>query len=120
MTKIGKVALLSALLFSPVAYAVQPTVSSPTALDAAQVTTGGTAVVVIKPGEVYNGCYIQNPASATTNLIIDPVNTASSSAPASTASIIAPGNSWTCPGAVQNTVTVVSSDSAHPFYGVKF
>lgn len=97
-----------------------PTVTSPSALDATQVVTGGTAVTAIVQGTVFNGCYIQNDPAATTNLVIDPVNVANSTTPSSTASIIGPGLSWNCPAATNGRVSVVTSDSTHKFYGVKF
>lgn len=97
-----------------------PTVTGPTALDATQVVTGGTAVTAVVAGTIFNGCYIQNDPLATTNLIIDPVNIASSASPTSTASFIPPGQSWNCPAASASRISVVTSDSAHKFYGVKF
>ncbi len=93
----------------------------PTALRASQVVTSGTPVTALQAGDSYNGCYIQNDPNASTNLVIDPVNTASHSSPSGTASIIAPGFFWNCPaGVTGSTVTVDAFDSGHNFYGTKF
>jgi hypothetical protein len=95
-------------------------VITPTALDAVQVTIAGMAVTAIVAGTVYNGCYIQNDPNATTSLVVDPVNTANYTTPASTASFVLPGGVYICPGSVSTAVTVNSSDSTHKFYGVKY
>jgi hypothetical protein len=95
-------------------------VTGPVALDATSVVTAGTPVTAVKPNTAFNGCYIQNDPSATTNLYIDPVNTANHSSPSSTVSIIIPGGSWNCPYNAQTTVTIDTSDNNHKFYGIKY
>jgi len=91
-----------------------------TALNATSVTTAGTAVTAILASSVFNGCYIQNDPSSGTNLVVDPVNTASHTSPSSTASFIPPGGTWYCPMGIVGQVTVDSYDNNHKFYGVKW
>lgn len=104
--------LLSLVAASPV--------TGPVGLDATSVTTSGTAVVAVKKNTAFNGCYIQNDPAATTNLVIDPVNTANHTNPSSTASFIPPGISWSCPYNTQNDVSVDTYDNTHKFYGIKY
>lgn len=96
--------------------------SAPVALDATSVVTGGTAVnaVLATADGYFNGCWIQNDPLATTLLIVDCVGVANSGVPRSTSSFLQPGQTWTSPGKIVHNISVVSSDSAHKFYGVKY
>jgi hypothetical protein len=85
-------------------------------LDVATVTTGGTAVTALNAPHRSAGGWIQNPPSATINLCINEVGVASGTTSAGSLTCIQPGQSYTLapsPG----PVSVVSSDSAHPFSG---
>jgi hypothetical protein len=85
-------------------------------LDVATVTTGGTAVTALNAPHRSAGGWIQNPPTATVNLCINEVGVASGTTSAGSVTCIAPGQSYRLapsPG----PVSVVSSDSAHPFSG---
>jgi hypothetical protein len=86
-------------------------------LDIATVTTGALAVIAINAGHRSAGGWIQNPASATVPLCINEVGTASGTTSAGSTTCIVPGQSYNLapsPG----SVSVVSSDNAHPFSGL--
>jgi opacity protein-like surface antigen len=86
------------------------------ALDVATVTTGGTAVTAINAGHRSAGGWIQNPPSATINLCIAEVGVASGTVTAGNTVCIIPGQSYTVAPS-SGSVSVISSDSAHPFGG---
>lgn len=90
------------------------------ALDTAQVTTSGTPVVAAATGTVFSGCWIQNDPASTSNLIVDSIGVASKTTPTSTAVILAPGQTFYCPGGLIYTITVDSFDNNHKFYGQKW
>lgn len=85
-------------------------------LDAATVTTGGTAVTAIAAGHRTSGGWIQNPNVATVNLCINEKGTATGTTSAGDTICIVPGQVYSLV-ASGNAVSVVSSDSAHPFAG---
>lgn len=88
-------------------------------LDVATVTTGGTAVTALTAGHRTAGGWIQNPPSATINLCINEVTTASGTTSAGSLTCIVPGQTYNlAPGSA--AVSVISSDSAHPFSGFGF
>jgi hypothetical protein len=95
-------------------------VTSPSALETTKVTTSGTPVIAVTGGTAFNGCYIQNDPAATTNLVVDPVNIANHTTPASTAAFLRPGDTWNCPYNSVINITVDSYDSNHLFYGFKY
>jgi hypothetical protein len=85
-------------------------------LDVATVTTGGTAVVALTQNHRAAGGWIQNPPSATINLCINEVGTAAGTTSAGSTTCIVPGQTYILtPNA--GPVSVISSDSAHPFSG---
>jgi hypothetical protein len=85
-------------------------------LDVATVTTGGTAVTALAAGHRNKGGFLLNPAAATINLCINEQTTASGTVSAGGLVCIAPSQSYTLsPSALG--VSVVTSDSAHPFAG---
>ncbi len=86
------------------------------ALDISTVTTGGTAVNAFSAGHVTAGGRIQNPPTALTSLGINQSGTASGTADNGGTRFYKPGAfCWLTPSA--NAVSVISSDSAHPFAG---
>lgn len=88
-------------------------------LDVATVTTGGTAVTALSAGHRTAGGWISNPATATINLGINEIGTASGTTSAGNTTFIAPGQTYTlAPSA--NAVSVISSDSSHPFSGLGY
>jgi hypothetical protein len=88
-------------------------------LDVAVVTTGGTAVTAIGATGRLTGGWIHNPASATTNLGINEIGTASGTTSNGNTTFIAPGQTYQlAPSA--NAVSVIASDSGHVFSGYGF
>lgn len=85
-------------------------------LDVTTVTTGGTAVVALTQNHRSGGGWIQNPPSATVNLCINEVGTATGTTSSGNTTCIVPGQSYVLiPNA--GPVSVISSDSSHPFSG---
>lgn len=85
-------------------------------LTVATVTTGGTAVTALTAGQRIAGGWIQNPWSATINLCINEAGVAAGTTSAGSTTCIVPGQAYSLtpsPG----SVSVISSDSAHPFSG---
>lgn len=86
-------------------------------LDIATVTTGGTAVTAIAHYHRLKGGWLQNPSAATTNLCINELDAAvATTTPGGNVTCIVPGQSYLLAPS-GNSVSVVSSDSAHPFSG---
>jgi len=86
------------------------------ALDIATVTTGGTAVTALTAGHRTAGGWLQNPATATIFMCINEIGTATGTSSSGNTTCIAPGQSYNlAPSA--NAVSVITSDSAHPFAG---
>lgn len=116
---------LAALLFAspPPSHAATVTVPGTlniVPLDISTVTTGGTAVTALAAGNRAAGGWLFNPVEATINLCINERGTASGTASQGDLTCIAPGTKYgVTPGA--GPVSVVTSDSAHPFsgYGLK-
>lgn len=93
-----------------------PAQSTPAAPDISTVTTGGTAVNAFSANHCAKGCYIVNPDNATVNLCGNGVGAASGTHSNGATICVVPGQSlWFSPRAA--VVSVVSSDSAHPFGG---
>jgi hypothetical protein len=86
------------------------------ALDVATVTTGGTAVTALTAGHRTAGGWIQNPLTATVNLGINEIGTATGTTSAGSTTFIAPGQTYMLAPS-GNAVSVISSDSAHAFSG---
>lgn len=86
------------------------------ALDVATITTGGTAVTALTAGHRTAGGWLQNPPSATINLCINEISTASGTTTAGSTACIVPGQSYTLAPSTA-AVSVISSDSSHPFGG---
>jgi hypothetical protein len=85
-------------------------------LDLAAVTTGGAAVTALTAGHRNKGGWLFNPSVATVNLCINEIGTASGTASAGNTTCIVPGQTYRL-AASPNAVSVISSDSAHPFSG---
>jgi hypothetical protein len=85
-------------------------------LDAKTVTTGGTAVTALAAGHRTAGGFLQNPVGATASLCIDEIGTASGTTSSGDTTCIAAGATYTLTPS-SNPVSVVTSDSAHPFSG---
>lgn len=85
-------------------------------LDVATVTTGGTAVTALTAGHRTAGGFLYNPIGATINLCINEQGTASGTTSAGALTCIQPGQSYNLTPAA-GAVSVVTSDSAHPFSG---
>lgn len=100
------------------ASAVSTTPASRTlvALDVATVTTGGTAVAALTAGHRTAGGWLQNPVGATINLCINEIGTASGTTSAGSTTCILPGQTYVLTPAA-GAVSVISSDSSHPFSG---
>lgn len=95
---------------------VGPSQRTLVALDVTTVTTGGTAVTALTAGHRTAGGFIQNPPSATVNLCLNELGTASGTTSAGSTTCILPGQSYSL-AAAAGAVSVISSDSAHPFAG---
>jgi hypothetical protein len=86
-------------------------------LDVASVTTGGTAVTAVAHYNRLKGGWLQNPSTATTNLCINEMDAAAATTtPGGNVVCIAPGQTYLLAPS-GNSVSVVSSDSAHAFSG---
>ena len=88
-------------------------------LDAATVTTGGTAVTALAAGHRNKGGWIHNPSTASIKLCINEQGTASGTSSAGPLTCILPGQTYQIAPA-SGAVSVISSDSAHPFSGQGF
>lgn len=113
---------LLASLCCGTAYAQTPTFPAPlpiVPLDINTVTTGGTAVTALNANHRIAGGWIQNPSTATVNLCINESGTASGTTTQGSLVCIVPGQTYTLAPS-QNAVSVISSDSAHPFGGEGF
>jgi hypothetical protein len=96
------------------------TVSGPLTLvplDAATVTTGGVAVTALAAGHRNKGGWLFNPNVATVNLCINEIAPAVGTTSAGSLTCIVPGQTYRL-AAGPGAVSVVSSDSAHPFSGL--
>jgi hypothetical protein len=102
--------------------ATQPTSTTPgtrtlVPLDVSTVTTGGSPVTALTAGHRTAGGWIMNPLTATANLGINEINTASGTTSSGNTTFIAPGQSY----ALQpsgNAVSVISADSSHQYSGM--
>lgn len=88
-------------------------------LDVATVTTGGTAVTALLAGHKTNGGWLQNPIGATTNLGINELGIATGTTSNGNTTFIVPGATYQLAPS-GDAVSVISSDSAHPFSGYGF
>lgn len=112
MNRTMPIALLAVIAMTSTAHAY---VLTP--LDVATVTTGGTAVTALTAGHRSAGGWIYNPPSATVNLCINEVGTASGTTSAGNTTCIVPGQTYVLTASSNKPVSVVSADSAHPFSG---
>ena len=96
--------------------AVNPGARTIVPLDIATVTTGGTAVTALSAGHRTAGGWLLNPVGATVNLCINEVTTASGTTSAGSLTCITPGQGYAV-AAAAGAVSVISSDSSHPFSG---
>lgn len=112
------------LLITAPAMAATVTVPGPlivVPLDIATVTTGGTAVTAINAGNRVAGGYLQNPKGATIDLCINELVAASGTTSAGSLICIPPAGSYSVNPGI-GSVSVITSDSSHPFagYGLKY
>lgn len=97
---------------------VTPGTYTPVALNVSTVTTGGTAVSALLPAQHGKGGWIYNPSTATINLCINEQATASGTTSAGALTCLSPGQTpYQVAPNTTSTVSVVSSDSSHPFSG---
>jgi len=99
----------------------QPVTSSPGSrtivpLDVSTVTTGGTAVTALTAGHRTAGGFLLNPIGATINLCINEQGTASGTTSSGALTCIVPGQTYNLTPAA-GAVSVITSDSSHPFSG---
>jgi hypothetical protein len=87
-------------------------------LDVKTVTTGGAAVTAIANGHRTAGGFIQNPTGAVA-LCINEIGTATGATSSGDTTCIAGGATYTVAPAI-GPVSVISSDSSHPFSGYGF
>ena len=99
-----------ALVASSAAYAL-----AQFSLDISIVTTGGTAVTALNAGHRLGGGWLFNPATASTNLCINEVSTATTTSQGDT-TCIAPGSPYQLTPS-DLPVSVNTSDSSHAFSG---
>lgn len=85
-------------------------------LDVKTVTTGGTAVNAINAGHRTAGGFLTNPIGATVALCINEIGAATGTTSSGDTTCITPGQSYGVAPAA-GAVSVVSSDSSHPFSG---
>lgn len=93
-----------------------PAESTPAAPDISTVTTGGTAVNAFSAGHCAKGCFVVNPINATIALCGNGVTTASGTSSNAATICAAPGQQLNFT-ARSTAISVVSSDSSHPFGG---
>lgn len=111
-------AALALLASGPCAYAATETMPAPLTivpLDVATVTTGGTAVTALAASEHARGGFIMNPVGAAQSLCINENGAATTTAGGSIVCIAAGVIYQLSPS--NGPVSVVSSDSSHPFSG---
>lgn len=96
-----------------------PGIQTQIPLDASTVTTGGTAVTALIAGHRNAGGWIYNPATATVPLCINEITAASGTTTAGSLTCINPDKTYELARSA-NSVSVISSDSAHPFSGYGF
>lgn len=104
---------------NPMPVLTKPAPYTLVALDAATVATGGTAVTALIAGHRTAGGWISNPATATQNIGINEIGTATGTTSAGNTTFVAPGQIYflTPSG---NAVSVIASDSSHAFSGYGF
>lgn len=85
-------------------------------LDISTVTTGGTAVTALNAGHRTAGGFLFNPIGATINLCINEQGAASGTTSAGALTCIIPGQAYLLAPAA-GAVSVITSDSSHPFSG---
>lgn len=113
---------LASLMLAMPAFAQTPTLDVPikvNPLDISTVTTGGTAVLAINPGGHTMGGWIYNPATATIPLCINELATASGTTTAGSLTCIPQDRTYYLTRSTGG-VSVISSDSTHPFSGYGF
>lgn len=86
-------------------------------LDASTVVTGGSAVTALTAGHRGSGGWIFNPTTATINLCINEIGTASGTTSSGNTTCIPPGYAYQLSPS-GNAVSVISSDSSHAFSGL--
>jgi hypothetical protein len=85
-------------------------------LDVATVTTGGVAVTALTAGHKTAGGWLQNPIGASINLSNNEIGTATGTTSAGNTTCIVPGQVYQLVPS-SGAVSVITSDSAHPFSG---
>lgn len=85
-------------------------------LDIKTVTTGGTAVNALSAGHHTAGGFLQNPRGATIDLCINEIGVATGTTSSGDTTCVPPGGSYNLASG-SGAVSVITSDSAHPFSG---
>ncbi len=97
--------------------ATSPASRTPVTLDVKTVTTGGTAVTALSAGHRTAGGWLLNPIGATVNLCINEIGTATGTTSSGDTTCVQPGQSYNLQPS-GNAVSVITSDSSHPFSGM--
>ena len=86
-------------------------------LDIKFVTTGGVAVTVLNAGNRKAGGWLQNPSTATVNLCINEIGTATGTTSSGDTTCVTPGQTYMLAPS-GNAVSVITADNAHSFSGM--
>lgn len=115
----GAAIVLGALAASPASAqpAFSPRAVTPAALDVSTITTGGTAVTAILPGNRLYGGYLQNPVGAAQSLCIDETGATAVGTVSSGTTICIPAGGVFRVAPSPQPVSAIASDSAHVFAG---
>lgn len=113
---VGKVGIDQTTPGTTNAVSTSPNARTITTLDIKTVTTGGTAVAALSSGHKTAGGWIQNPSNATINLCINEIGTATGTTSSGDTTCIIPGQTYNLIPS-SGAVSVISSDSSHPFSG---
>jgi hypothetical protein len=113
---IGKVSVDQTTPGTTNAVSTSPNSRTLVTLDVKTVTTGGTAVTALTSAHKSAGGWIQNPPTATVNLCINEIGTATGTTSSGDTTCIIPGQTYNLVPS-SGAVSVISSDSSHPFSG---
>jgi hypothetical protein len=103
----------------PVAATETPGLRTIVPLDVSSVTTGGIAVIALTAGHRTKGGWLQNPKAAAADLCVNEIGTATGTASAGNTTCVGAGQSYNLTPSA-GAVSVITSDSAHPFSGMGF
>ena len=101
---------------TPIVTTSEPLATTPAQPDISTVTTGGIAVNAFSATHCARGCIVGNPKGATVDLCANGTAAASGTVSFQALICIPPGQQYGFT-ARANAISVISSDSAHPFWG---